>query len=213
MTIPLDPSVRFDAFELDVSRRLLLRDGEPLHLSPKAFQLLQILIERAPAAVAKAELHDQIWPDTFVTETNLAGLAAELRAALGDDARQPRYLRTVHGYGYAFAATVQGAREPSRFRVLVRGQEMPLNSGENVIGRSPRAAVFVDDASVSREHARIDVSTIATIEDLGSKNGTFVNGARIATSTPLRNRDVIGVGTVTLTFHDTGASETTFTLA
>jgi DNA-binding winged helix-turn-helix (wHTH) protein len=212
MAISLNRTLQFDSWQLDLGRRLLLRDGEPVHLSPKAFQLLQVLVERAPEAIAKNELHDQIWPDTFVTETNLAGLAAELRAALGDDARNPRYVRTVHGFGYAFAASVRASGEATHFRLFVQGREVALTTGDNVIGRNPRAAVFVDDASVSREHACITVTDVATLSDLGSKNGTFVNGVRTSSAMPLHNRDVIAVGSVTLTFHDTGSSQTTLTL-
>lgn len=203
--------MRFDSWELDLGRRMLFHAGEPVHLSPKAFQLLHILLSRAPNAVSKDELHDQIWPDTFVTETSLAGIVTEVRAALGDDARKPRYLRTVHGFGYAFAAEVQAAPK-ARFRVIVRGVEIPLATGENLIGRKPEAAIFIDDASVSREHARIVAADTATIEDLGSKNGTFVNGRRIEAPEPLRNRDIVGAGTVTFIFHDTAVAESTVTV-
>ncbi|HEX8410711.1 MAG TPA: FHA domain-containing protein [Thermoanaerobaculia bacterium] len=203
--------MRFGVWELDVGRRTLFREGEPVHLSPKAFQLLQVLSERAPNAVSKDDLHTLIWPDTFVTETNLAGIVAEVRAALGDDARKPRVLRTVHGFGYAFAAEVQDAPK-ARYRVIVRGVEISLAAGENLIGRKPEASIFIDDASVSREHARIAVGDGATIEDLGSKNGTFLNGRRVSAPEPLRNRDVIGAGTVTFTFHDTAVAESTVTI-
>ena len=206
--------MRFDGWELDVGRRALFREGEPVHLSPKAFQLLHILLTRAPDAVSKEELHDRIWPETFVAETTLAGVAAELRAALGDDARNPRYVRTVHGFGYAFAAPVQDAPPPSRarVRVTVRGLEIALAEGENLIGRKPEAAVAIDDASVSREHARIVVGEIALLEDLGSKNGTFLNGTRITAPAALRHRDVIAAGLVTITFHDVGVTESTVTV-
>lgn len=203
--------MRFDSWELDVGRRILFRAGEPVHLSPKAFQLLHILLSRAPNAVSKEELHEQIWPDTFVTETNLAGIVTEVRAALGDDARKPRYLRTVHGFGYAFATEVQAAPK-ARFRVTVRGVEIALAAGENLIGRKPEAAVFIDDASVSREHARIVIGVGASLEDLGSKNGTFLNGRRVTAPEPLHNRDVIGTGTVTFVFHDTAVAESTVTV-
>lgn len=203
--------MRFDSFELDLGRRLLLAEGQPVHLSPKAFQLLHILLSRAPNAVSKDELHEQIWPETFVTETSLAGIVTEVRAALGDDARKPRYLRTVHGYGYAFAAEVQAVPKP-RYRVIVRGVEIPLGTGENLIGRKPEAAIFIDDASVSREHARITVGDNALLEDLGSKNGTFVNGRRVTAPEPLHNRDVVVAGTVTFTFHDTNVAESTVTV-
>src|SRR6476469_6440377 len=99
--------VRFGEFALDLSRRELTRAGESLHLPPKAFQLLTILVEERPRAVAKADLQERLWPDTFVTEGNLATLVTELRSALGDDAREPRFIRTVYGFGYSFEADVK----------------------------------------------------------------------------------------------------------
>ena len=104
--------VQFGEFVLDESRRQLLRRGDPVHLSPKAFQLLSILVQEKPRALSKADLQERLWPDTFVTEGNLTTTVAELRSALGDDAREPRYIRTVHGFGYSFAAA---AKDPSWF--------------------------------------------------------------------------------------------------
>jgi Tol biopolymer transport system component/DNA-binding winged helix-turn-helix (wHTH) protein len=95
--------VEFGEFTLDRGARQLLRRGKPLHLEPKAFDLLGLLLERRPEAVAKPEIRDRLWPDTFVSESNLTGLVAQVREALGDDPRTPRYIRTVHGFGYAFA--------------------------------------------------------------------------------------------------------------
>jgi TolB-like protein/DNA-binding winged helix-turn-helix (wHTH) protein/Tfp pilus assembly protein PilF len=99
----------FGDFTLDESRRLVLRGVEPLHLSPKAFQLLSILIQESPKAVSKNELQERLWPETFVTEGSLANLVAELRSALGDDPKEPRYIRTLYGFGYAFAAPIAEA--------------------------------------------------------------------------------------------------------
>src|SRR5687768_18583030 len=96
--------VAFDRFEFDVERRVLLEAGQPVHLSPKAFRLLEVLIAAAPRALSKKELHDAIWQGTFVEESNIATLAGEVRAALGDDPRTPKFVRTVHGHGYAFIA-------------------------------------------------------------------------------------------------------------
>src|SRR5262249_642808 len=93
---------KFDAFLLDAAARELRRGREPIHLSPKAFELVRTLIEARPAAISKQDLHRQLWPDTFVTDTSLATTVNELRTALDDSARQPRYIRTVHAYGYAF---------------------------------------------------------------------------------------------------------------
>src|SRR5690242_14452929 len=94
---------QFGEFRLDVAARQLFRRDEEIHLTPKAFELLRFLVEQRPRAVSKSELQEKLWPDTFVSEANLSVLVAEIRAALGDPARQPETIRTVHGYGYAFA--------------------------------------------------------------------------------------------------------------
>ena len=93
---------RFGEFVLDSDTREVHRGREPVHLSPKAFQLLEALVESRPKALSKAALHDRLWPKTFVVEANLANLVGEIRAALGEDPRRPRFVRTVHGFGYAF---------------------------------------------------------------------------------------------------------------
>ena len=87
--------VRFDDFVLDTDTRELRRKALPIHLSPKAFQLLQLLLENRPKALSKASLQERLWPDTFVVEANLSNLVGEVRAALGDDAHRPHFVRTV----------------------------------------------------------------------------------------------------------------------
>jgi DNA-binding winged helix-turn-helix (wHTH) protein len=209
-------SLFFGSFELDTDRRLLLSGDQEIHISRKAFELLRVLLDRAPRALSKQELHDLIWPETFVSDTTLPGVIAELRNALSDDAHEPRYIRTVHGFGYAFAMTPKFSEPPSgtpRARLLVGGRELMLRDGENVIGRDPDASVYVDDLSVSRIHARITVSNEgAVLEDLGSKNGTLHNGHPVKTSVTLRDRDVIAAGNVTLVFRRSAAPGTTITM-
>ncbi len=152
--------------------------------------------------MAKPELQETLWPDTFVVEANLANLVAELREAIGEKGHRDGFLRTVHGFGYAFSGEVteeSGVRAGVVSAVaLVRdGHAFPLASGENVIGRDPDAAVFVDDATVSRRHARLTVrGAEAVLEDLGSKNGTTVNGRPPAGPLALRHGDAVLVGSV-----------------
>ena len=92
----------FGDFVLDLDTHELVRAGTPVSLSPKAFQLLGILVENHPKALSKAELQDRLWPGTFVVEKNLTNLVSEIREALGDDPVHPRFIRTVHRFGYAF---------------------------------------------------------------------------------------------------------------
>jgi len=188
----------------DSVRREVRRGDEAVHLSPKAFELLGVLLEHRPRALSKDELFERLWPSSFVTEASLAGLVAEIRREIGDDARDPRYLRTVHGYGYAFSADgVRAAADDEGVYRLIWGvREVPLSGGENVLGREPTAAVSIDDATVSRHHARIVIDRgRAVLEDLGSKNGTWLHGARIATSQALCDGDQIRVGSVPMTFR------------
>jgi DNA-binding winged helix-turn-helix (wHTH) protein len=203
---------RFGDCVLNSETRELTRDGQPAHITPMAFRLLQVLIERRPKAMSKEQLHDLLWPRSFVSDATLTGLVKEIRAAIGDDAKAPRFIRTVAAFGYAFSGEV--ADEPggfaggSRFRIIGLGREATLADGENILGRGPESVLWIEDDTVSRAHARIRISGgSATIEDLSSKNGTFLAGRRIEAS-PLQDGDEIRVGDVPLRFraHDTPAS-------
>src|SRR5436190_5959830 len=103
--------IRFGDFTLDESQRQLLKGAEAIHLSPKAFQLLSILIHESPKAVSKPHLQERLWPGTFVNEGNLASTVAELRTALGDDRREARFIRTLYGFGYAFVAKTHNGEQ------------------------------------------------------------------------------------------------------
>jgi len=202
------PSVpyRFGRFVFDVDARQLLRDGEELHLSPKAFDLLAVLIRDRSRAVSKRELQEMLWPSTFVEETNLASLVAEIRRAIGDSATEPAFLRTVHRFGYRFVAQLADDAPravPARARpcLIIDNRKTILLDGVNVIGRAADAAVRCDAPGVSRYHARIVVSGEgATLEDLGSKNGTYLKRERIA-SARLSDGDEIRIGSACLTFR------------
>ena len=199
--------LRFGEFELDLGRRLLLRGAAPVHLSPKALRLLEILISNRPNALSKQVIHDQVWPNTFVSEATLTSLIAELREAMQEDARSPRFIRTVYAFGYAFCGEASPISAQSRPLPRIPGfvewkeQHTALSEGENVIGRDPTVAVFIDDATVSRHHARLTIAAgRVSLEDLGSKNGTFINGKRIKTS-ELEDGSEFDVGGVRLVFR------------
>jgi DNA-binding winged helix-turn-helix (wHTH) protein len=197
--------LRFADFVFDPDTREILRDGKPVHVSPKAFALLAALIERRPRALSKDELHRLLWPDTFVSDANLPNLVAELRESLNDDAHEPRIIRTVPRFGYAFAAEVTGEitrRGAFPCRLIWGDREIALRPGENVIGRDEGAALWIDDSLVSRRHARILVDpTEAVLEDLGSKNGTLLNGRRIDSPTKLADEDLITIGPASILFR------------
>ena len=205
--------VRFGEFVFDGETRQLRRGGEPVPLSPKAFQLLALLVENRPKPVSKATLHERLWPDTFVVDVNIANRVGEIREALGEDPRRPRFIRTVHGYGYAFQETTSTtASFPGLYRLNWKEGRVVLGEGEHVLGRDPELAVFLDASSVSRRHARIKIDAAgAYLEDLGSKNGTLLDGRKIDAPTRLPEGCEIHIGPFRLTFHALRASARTET--
>jgi DNA-binding winged helix-turn-helix (wHTH) protein len=183
-----------------------------VELSPKVLALLQALLEARPRALSKAELRDLLWPDSFVSDTSLAQTVMELRKALDDNPRDPLYVRTIHRFGYAFcgparASPAQAAEPspPSRFSVLQGAHEVALHEGENLLGRVPEGVIRLSSEKASRRHARI------VLEDLGSKNGTFLNGSQVEGSVRLSEADRIVVGREVLVFCTGPAPGTTQT--
>ena len=191
---------RFSSFVFDPDLRQLSRDGSDIHLTPKAFDLLGVLLEAAPRVVSKVTLHERLWPKSFVSDATLVGLVKELRRALDDHDRGAPLIRTVPRVGYAFcratsdaAASADGASS----WILVGGRRLALRDGENTIGRDPLCSVWIDVASVSRRHARIVCSGMrAVLEDVGSKNGTTVGQEPVRAARELRDGDRIAFGRV-----------------
>jgi DNA-binding winged helix-turn-helix (wHTH) protein len=209
-------TVRFGVFVLDSDRRQLARSGDEVHLTPKAFDLLALLADQAPRVVTKAELHERLWPGTFVSDATLVSLVKEIRRALDDrDSRTP-IIRTAHGVGYAFAAAIdRGSVRPTAVsRWIVAGsRRIALTEGENVVGRDPTAAVLLDVAGVSRRHAQIVVGGGgAVLEDLGSKNGTTIGERLVEGKVALRDGDQIHVGPVLVIYHASASGISTETV-
>jgi DNA-binding winged helix-turn-helix (wHTH) protein len=205
--------VSFEEFVLDTRVRQLFRGRTKVHLEPKAFELLELLLARRPEAVSKSEIQRHLWPDTFVSESSLTGLVAQIRKALADDRTQERFLRTVHGFGYAFSAEIASDAGPAAAARLVwEDVVFVLRPGENVLGRSEEVSVRIEAPGVSRRHARVVVTEDgATVEDLSSKNGTFVGERRLDTPTPLHDGDRLRLGRQLLTFRRTGSAAPTRT--
>jgi DNA-binding winged helix-turn-helix (wHTH) protein len=198
----------FDGFTFDSDLRVLEREGCPIHLTPKAFVLLQLLLERRPRPIAATEIMGRVWPGCFVSRGCLANLIVELRQALGDEGRASRYVRTIHRFGYAFCGTASEAPSaellelaPARSRLVMVDGEVPLREGETIIGRADECTVVIPSVTVSRRHARILlVSGQATLEDLHSMNGTFVNRARVEGAIRLSEGDKIQLGSASLVY-------------
>ena len=202
--------VRFPPFILDSETRQLSRadrNDPDVHLSPKAFDLLCLLVQHRPKVLDKRVLHAQIWPDTYVGDATLNVLIGEIRKAIDDNVREPRFIRTVHGVGYAFCGdATDGAAPPPDARDVLcwltwKGTTFRLEEGDNVIGRGPRCAVFLDVDGVSRRHANIHIDREArrvTLADLGSTNGTFVGRTRVTAPATLHDDDRITIASVEL---------------
>jgi len=211
-------SARFGEFLVDNEAHQLFRAGAPVPLTPKAFQLLELLVARRPKAVSKAEIHDHLWPRTFVSEGNIARLMFEVRGALGDDSSEPRFLRTLRGFGYAFAgpsrqeASSEGARGGVAHRLFWGELRATLQAGDNVLGRGPEATVWVEAPSVSRRHALIRVDgPSATVADLASKNGTRIGERDARTPQTLRDGDEIYLGSERIVYRIVSTTASTRT--
>jgi DNA-binding winged helix-turn-helix (wHTH) protein len=170
-------SYRFGPFDLDLLSGELRKGSDEVSLEPRVFALLCYLVENAGRVIKREELSEKIWPDTHVSDASLTQAIASLRDALEDEVREPRYVATLPRRGYKFVGKV--ARDQpaggSACHIFYGVQDFILAAGENIIGRAGDAAVRIKSDQVSRHHARIMVSTAgATIEDLGSRNGTWV---------------------------------------
>jgi DNA-binding winged helix-turn-helix (wHTH) protein len=197
-------TVRFGPFVLDEAQRQLTRNGVEVHLTPKAFDLLIALVTDAPRVLSKNELHQRVWPGTFVSDATLVGLIKELRRALDGGDEKVSSIRTVNRVGYAFARSVEHERPGGQVChwLVVSGRHIVLKPGENRIGRDPASPVWLDSGGVSRHHARIVVAgSEATIEDLGSKNGTVVRSTPVAAALKLVDGDVVELGPVSIIYR------------
>jgi DNA-binding winged helix-turn-helix (wHTH) protein len=193
-----------NAIVVDVGARLVRRDGMDVHLAPKAFDLLLILVRNQPNAVPHEQLHAALWPGVHVSETSLAALVTQLRKALGDTSGDGHVIRTLHRVGYAFIGDAVVTGHPpvtvaTVCRLIWRRESIEVAAGTSVIGRDRGCAVQIDADSVSRHHARLNVTgREVSLEDLGSKNGTWVEGERIQGAVPLTDGACFRLGTETV---------------
>jgi DNA-binding winged helix-turn-helix (wHTH) protein len=204
---------RFDQFCFDSDQKALLRGGMPVRLTPRAFRLLELLLRQRPKAVSKRDLLDYVWSGNIVEEANLKTIVLEIRSALEERGGRPEVIRTVFGYGYAFAGEVepeeeQAAELPAVVSVRWEEHSTLLTIGSHLIGRRQDCAVAIEAPSVSRVHARLDVSPAALrIEDLRSKNGTFIDGRRITGAVELLDRAAIRIGEIPVTLTRLGSGD------
>jgi len=211
---------RFGDVRIDTDARQVWRGSELVHLPKKAFELLVLLLERRPNAVPKNQIHERLWPETYVSESSIQALISDIRQAIGDDGRRRAVLRTVHGVGYAFSADVAEdvpvlttPRGPVRAWLMTELGRVPLYAGENTLGRTGPDVTEVDDSTVSRRHATINIANDqAILEDLGSKNGTWLNSERVTAPAVLLEGAVVLLGSVRCTFRIARSAASTDTL-
>ena len=206
----------FGSFALDTGARLLTCSGRPVALSTKAVDVLIHLVSKAPQVVSKADLMASVWPHRVVEDNHLTHLVADLRRVLGP----PRSgaIRTVHGVGFAFTLPIAAGRAPDApapaaakvvwdlswapgsrpsFEETWPGGRVELAAGLYTVGRSPGCRPLLTSRTVSGRHALLHVDYEAVfLEDLHSKNGTFLDGRRITSRTRVPDGGVVSIGAV-----------------
>ena len=201
---------RFEEFLYDPLNRTLSRGEEEIALTPKARDLLALFLENPKRLLTRQAISDRLWPDVAVTDDALRFQVAELRKALGNKGQE--FLRTIPREGYRWEVEIRreekaGARggpnnTERSYRLFLESREVGLEEGENLIGRDSDTTVWIDHTSVSRHHARICVTgERVTLEDLESKNGTYLRGERIERPLLLSDGDTIRIGRVSMTFR------------
>ena len=197
----------FGSVRVDADTRGIFGPAGEVRLTRKAWELLLLLLEQRPSAVSKADIHARVWPETFVSESSVQSLVHEIRRAIDHDAAQS-WIRTVHGIGYRFcgpvAATGTAAGETTQRPAawLIGGStRVALHTGENIVGRGSGDVVEIEAPTISRHHARIVVGESVTIEDLASKNGTWLDGERLDVPRALVDGASVRLGSVCFTFR------------
>src|SRR6266851_1043862 len=149
MNRPVNHFYEFDQFRLDVTERLLLHEGTPLALPPKAFDILLALVQQSGHVLEKRELIEIVWPDTFIEENNLTQYISALRRALGDDRRGQHYIETVARRGYRFLAPVRQVRDEGPELILENRTRVRVVVKEEKEEREEEITVRVDRPTFS----------------------------------------------------------------
>lgn len=143
-----DKLISFPPFFLDLANECLWRDSQAIKLRPKAFSLLHYVLARAGQLVTKEELLEAVWPDTFVGDAVLKVTVRQIREALGDDPKSPRFIETAHRRGYRFICKLaEGGRMPEGTE-QARGHQVASASSSGAADSTPR--VVGRDEALSR---------------------------------------------------------------
>ena len=208
-------SLHFGPFTVEAGARQVWKDSRPVHLTRKELDLLLLLLDERPNVVTKEQIYGRLWPEVFVSEASLQALVSDLREVLHTGGHRDEFIRTVHGVGYSFCGAVRQSGAPTpREPVEVRGWlvgntgRVSLHAGENIVGRSDYAEL--DSTTISRRHARLEIGPEkVTIEDLGSKNGTWLNDRQVTTPMSLEDGATVRLGSAVFTFRRARMSAST----
>jgi DNA-binding winged helix-turn-helix (wHTH) protein len=216
-----DMAYRFGPFLYDPVSRGLAKGATEISLTHKSRELLILFLHNPGRLLTREEIVEKVWPDVAVTDDALRFQVAELRKAFGEDGEA--FIQTIRREGYRWEAAVRSAadrpvrsaesdtspRPQPRFRLVLETREVQLLDGENIIGRDPDGALWIDHPSVSRRHARVVVrGGRATLEDLESKNGTFLGGKHLEKKASLSDGDEIRIGPETMIFRAVSSATT-----
>ena len=228
---------RFADLILDTGQRRVWRGDVELQVSKLSFDFLRALVEAAPNLLTHDQLADAVWgPRRVITPDNLSQRLMTLRQAIGEQAEQPRYIEAVRAQGYRLIPDVEtvaveapphdgrpirvGADPPRNARrykslwLISEHEQTMLVEGVNIIGRAEVAPIRINLPGVSRHHACVTVTGgEAVLEDLGSKNGTLLNGQRLSVPQALTDGDEIIVVGAVFRFRVASASSPTATVA
>ena len=152
MSLPVKHLYEFEQFRLDIEERTLSREDTLVEMTPKAFDLLSVLVENAGKLVSKEELMTKVWEDSFVEESNLTFNIRQVRKLLGDDAQNPTYIKTVPRHGYRFVAPVTV-------------EESDLSEPLTVEEPDFSEPVIVKGPDLSEDAAKRPVALIAPVDD------------------------------------------------
>jgi DNA-binding winged helix-turn-helix (wHTH) protein len=197
----------FGSVRVDGGARTVSNAAGTVHLTTKALDLLLLLLEFRLSVVSKDQIYERLWPGTFVTESSIQTLIHEIRDAI-DVPGDPSWIRTVRGVGYCFEGHVVASGPPaaaptSHPAAWLVGDSIrvPLHAGENTVGRAGEGIIEIDAPTISRRHARIAIGDSVLLDDLGSKNGTWLDGERVVESRTVPDGATVRLGSMTFTFR------------
>ena len=184
-----DPRIvyEFGPFRMDPDTQVLLRGNDPIPVTPKAFETLLVLVRRSRDVVSKEELLKEVWPDSFVEESNLSQNIFLLRKALGDTAENRQYIVTLPGRGYRFAAPVRTVTEQGEALVAHARTRTQIVIEENEAG-TDQALKMLPIPQTSKARGKLLLFVAALVVLLASGAFLFIRNRR---SADLGERDSI----------------------